>query len=180
MRDELVRAVMPELHVLLQHSVNAAVERAMAPLLERQRELEAELTELRALARPAAAPSATSTAAVVSRDALVRPVATASPAPHATTTVAEARGVSVASPVAHSVVSRGVESIPVISDAPHTARVQGHAATSLRDDDLYDIPSELNGSKRKKLLLGGFVAGLLLLLLSAAGASLASNLGVHF
>jgi hypothetical protein len=156
LRDELVRALMPDLQALTRHTVDTAVTRATAPLLDQLRELQAELKELRnaqTRAEPAASPRrapeiATPTRAVQAEApaAAIRPLAT------------------VASPVAIT-----VQRPPVSAQI----RAEPDAAYDL------DIPMELNGMRRKKAV--AWVVGVLvtMLLLSAAGISILSNVGTH-
>ena len=67
-RDDIVRAVMPELQVLVRHLVDTNIERALAPLLDKQRELESALKELRkAQVRPEPAPAAATTRSTEAR-----------------------------------------------------------------------------------------------------------------
>jgi hypothetical protein len=173
-RDELVRVVMPELRVLMEHLVAGAVERSLAPLLEKQRELEESIKELRsAQVRSAQAAAATTKPAVEMASARViavdpRPVAPVSPAVYREAVpvdVVTYREAPVTAPAQPNRETKGN-----VYQAPHRAA---------RLDSMEDIPSELNGSRRKKLLMVAFAVALFVLILSAVGLSVMSNLGTH-
>jgi hypothetical protein len=152
-RDEMVRAVMPELRVLLDHLVNTAVERSLGPLIDKQHELETTLKAVQAQLReaknavPAREVRSDARAAVpVAAPALMRPEA-----PHAT----------------HN---------PTLQTLP---RATPAAATAPNTSTAVDIPDELNGSRRKRVVVVSFAIALIVLLSSVVGLSVLSNLGLH-
>jgi hypothetical protein len=162
-RDDVVRAVMPELQVLLRHMVDTSIERAIAPLLDRQRELESTIRELRqAQARPAQAPLAT------------------------TTPTTEARAVQTQST---AVVARPAQ--PMIPDAAaragtaaivsHTINTRSNVTPMVVFDTtpLDDIPLELNGGRRTKAILWGISVAVVLAIASAIVLSVLSNQGTY-
>jgi hypothetical protein len=165
-RDELVRAVMPDLQVLVQHLVATAVERSIAPLLEKHRELDAALKELRsAQRRPEPGPSAKHAPDLV----------TSAPSFHAETRPRATAAVRVAT--AHDVA-------PIVAMAVERPaldrRAQVTVAAAYQASSLEDFPAELNGSRRKKLVFWAFAIGVVALLLSVIGMSVASNMGARF
>ncbi len=153
---------MPELRVLMDHLVNRAVEQSIAPLLAKQNELEAALRELRnCQVRFEKAASASAKDITPARAAQAEAHAQAVPAvavmtrEHVTTaqTTAQAR-----------------------------SRVGMQAAVAVVADDAsasLELPAELNGLRRKKIVVAVFAVGLLVLLLSVAGLSVLSNLGTY-
>ncbi|MGC4065009.1 MAG: hypothetical protein QM784_10280 [Polyangiaceae bacterium] len=183
-RDELVRVVMPELRVLMEHLVAGAVERAIAPLLEKQHELEDALKELRTVQARAVQPTAVAKPATQVVSARVAP-AESYPAPAVNTAVYREPpqpNVAVYREPAKAEFN-GYRDAPV----PTTATPNGEPANrvnlatgrSSRLDTLEDIPSELNGSRRKKFLMVAFAVAVFVLILSAVGLSVMSNLGTH-
>jgi hypothetical protein len=168
LRDELVRAVMPELRVLMQHLVNAAVERSIAPLLDKQRELEASFADL--------------------RSAQLRSLTSAStPTKHAPELASVARTVQVEAnalvTAAVQTVSRnGVAPVPAAAVERPTvrARTEVIAAAAYDSNAMADIPRELNGSRRKKAVALAFAISAAILLLSVIGLSVLSNMGTYF
>jgi hypothetical protein len=155
LRDELVRALMPDLQVLTRHTVDTAVARATAPLLDQLRELQAELRDLRsAQARPEPATSPRRAPEIATPTRAAQAEAPSPTRPLAT----------VASPAAIAV-----------QRPPVSAQTQ--AVPDVAYD--VDIPMELNGMRRKKAV--AWVVGVVvtMLLLSAAGISILSNVGTH-
>jgi hypothetical protein len=172
----LVRIVMPELRVLMEHLVSTAVERSISPLLEKQRELEASLAELRSAQLrssqvvTASARHVVETAPSRSVQAERRPVA-----PVNDTAVYR-------EPVPVNVGPYGEVAVPVV--APQNRELNGRnnaAATtrSARLESLEDIPSELNGSRRKKFMMVAFAVIVVVLILSVVSLSVLSNMGTH-
>ncbi|HEY5960971.1 MAG TPA: hypothetical protein VIV60_30655 [Polyangiaceae bacterium] len=162
LRDELVRAVMPELRLLMDHLVNTAVERSIAPLLEKQNELEAALKELRNLQlRSDQAAIATAKEATLARAAHTESRAhTAANAPST---------------------SRGANA-PIQAEAHERSRVRTQTTVAVVTCDAHaslDIPEELNGSRRKKLVAVMVGTILVVLLLFAVGMSVLSNMGTY-
>lgn len=164
LRDELVRAVMPELRLLMQHLVTTTVERSIAPLLDKQRELEAAFKEL--------------------QNAQLRSAQSANnPIKHAPEPIPVNRAVPVeVSPfVTHSVqtVSAAVvASVPTVAVARPTVSARNEVVPTFVYDtnSLADIPSELNGSRRKKAVAFAFAVVVAVLLLSVIGLSVLSNM----
>jgi uncharacterized membrane protein len=161
LRDELVRAMLPDLQTLVRHTVDTAVARSTAPLLDQLRELQAELRELRSVpTRPEPAASArrvpepaaptravqAETPATITRTSPTRPVET----------VACEAAIAVERPRVR----------PPMQAVPDTAMDA-------------DIPTELNGMRRKKAVAWAVGVLVTMLLLSAAGISILSNLGTH-
>ena len=132
MRDELVRAVMPELQVLMHHLVDTAVERAITPLLNKQRELEAALKELRN-AQVRSEPS---------------PITSAkqAPEPASTTRTARAEGGTLGTPFASTVSGTAVALPPATAVARPVVSARSEVIPAAVYDTyvLTDLPSELN------------------------------------
>ena len=164
-RDELVRAVMPELQVLMHHLVDTAVERAITPLLNKQRELEAALKELRN-AQVRSEPS---------------PITSAKPAPEpaATTRTARAEGGTLGTPFVPTMSSAAVVLPPATAVARPVVGARSEMISTAVYDTyvLTDLPSELNGSRRKKAIVLVLASIVILLLLSAIVLSVLSNRG---
>ena len=163
MRDELVRAVMPELQVLMHHLVDTAVERAIAPLLNKQRELEAAIKELHnAQVRPESSPI-TSTGLA--------------PEPASTTRIARTEGGTFGTPLVPTMPGAAV----VLAPASAVARARSEVIPAAVYDTyvLTDLPSELNGSRRKKATVWVLAGTVILLLLSAIILSVLSNRGTY-
>lgn len=210
-RDELVHAVMPELRTLVEHLVKTTVERSIASLLDRQRELEAKLEraasslekqralpasveravtpspderrELEAAIQSALAPLLDKQrdleAALVNvRRAELRPEDAPSlvsrRAPEPPTLLG---GVALAQP---ALAVRAAPIVPSVVAAPHpiAAKPLTAAFTATPDANAsWDIPKELNGSRRKRAVIWILAIAVVLLLLSVAGLSVLSNTG---
>lgn len=167
-RDELVRAIMPELRLLVQHLVETTFERSLAPLVEKQRELEAALKEVRsaqARADQASNASAKRTPAVVTS---ARPIQTEDPF-----IVTSAAPGAVREPVVRHA-DTAIEQ-PVSRTRSAALRPATHAASALED-----MPAELNGSRRKRVIVWTIAICAVSILLSVITLSVASNLGAHF
>jgi len=173
LHDELVRTLMTEVRQQMRPIVDVAVERAVAPLLEKQRELEGALKELRA--RQGRAQSSADPSPARSGDAPTSPrsselgarVAAARSAATQTDAVAVAGLDTVLDTGdAGTTRSRDLVAVPAAVTAPYAA------ATA-------EIPLELDGSRRKRTIawLLGVVA--LLLILAMAGLSALSNMGIR-
>jgi hypothetical protein len=164
-RDELVRAVMPELRTLVEHLVKttierapapaldargeleAAIERALAPLAAKQRELEAALAELRlAELKRKAAPSVA-----------------AQRAPELTTSRASA-----------DLAPRSMPIGPAVNVAPRPSAALAVASDA---NAPWELPAGLNGSRRKRAVIWILAIGVVLLLLTVAGLAVLSNTG---
>jgi len=161
-RDELVRAVMPELQVLMHHLVNTAVEQAITPLLNKQRELEAAIKELRnTQVRPEPSPHA--------------------PEPASTTRTARAEGGTLATPFVSTVTGAAVALAPASAVARPVVSARSEVIPAAVYDTyvLTDLPSELNGSRRKKATVWVLAGTVILLLLSAIILSVLSNRGTY-
>jgi hypothetical protein len=169
LHDELVRTLMTEVRQQMRPIVDVAIERAVAPLLEKQRELEGALKELRA--RQGRAQSSADPSPARSGDAPTSPrsseLGTRVAAASTAATQTDAVAVSVLDTGdAGATRSRDLVAVPAAVTAPY-------AAATL------DIPLELDGSRRKKTIawLLGVVA--LLLILAMAGLSALSNVGIR-
>ena len=180
LRDELVQAVMPELRALVEHLVKTTVERsvahaatpspnerrdleaaiqnALAPLLDRQRDLETALADLRrAELRSQAAPSIVS--------------------PRAPEPATSPGTVAVAQP---ALLMRAAPILAAVSAAPRpiAAKPLTAAFTAAQDANAaWDIPAELDGSRRKRAVIWILAIAVVLVLLSVAGLSVLSNTG---
>jgi hypothetical protein len=186
LRDELVRTLRPELRQLVQHIADSALERTMAPLLQKQRELEAALKELRILQsryERSAEPSA-ARAVDVATPPRISQVETRAAAACASATQAQVPAVSVpAADNAAPTRSRDAVAVSVATPAgyaaaastrAHVLRVPGHDWNTVED-----IPSELNGSRRKRTIACLIVVTVLLAILTMAGLSVLSNMGIR-
>ena len=169
LRDELVRTLMTEIRQQVRPMVDSAVERAVAPLLEKQRELEGALKELRA--RQGRAQSSADPSPARSGDAPTSPrsseLGARIAAARTSATQTDAVAVSVLDTGdAGTTRSRDLVAVPAAVTAPYAA------ATA-------EIPLELDGSRRKRTIawLLGVVA--LLLILAMAGLSALSNVGIR-
>jgi hypothetical protein len=176
-RDELVRALMPELRTLVEHlvtvatdrsvapassrDIDAALARSLAPLLERQRTLEAAVVELQR--NPPAAKSAAGAAQHL-------PERTISPVDVQVDTQAWITS-STNGPPVDTAISRKLP-------APRVAPTLGTQAFDTTP--WADIPAELNGSRRKRIVLWLLAIGLFALLGTAVGLSVMSNAGAQF
>jgi hypothetical protein len=141
-RDELVRAVMPELRVLMQHLVNTAVAGAIAPLLDKQRELETALEELRGAQLRSPQSKSTSAKHVPEATPAARAVPTEQN-PVVTYAAQATSGVAVA-PASAVAIARPTPAASV--------RTEVVAAAAYDLNALDDVPLELLGSRRKKVV----------------------------
>jgi len=65
--------------------------------------------------------------------------------------------------------------------APIAAKPRGAAiATTYEATGSWELPSELNGSRRKRVVIWMLAIGVILLLLSVTGLAVLSNMGKHF
>ncbi|GEM_PF-3003608 len=169
-RDELVRAVMPELQVLMQHMVETAVGRAVAPLLDKQRELERALEELRnAQARPQPTP-------VTLTKQTVEPAA-----PTRTAQAQASLPVTTSAPsMSHAAVEVGPSPMPTAARPLVRPTAIPVVAVPYGADVLDDIPAELNGSRRKKIILSVLAVTVVVSLAAAGVLSILSNQGMYF
>jgi hypothetical protein len=156
LREELVRSAMSDIRQVLRHMVDAAVERAIEPLLERQQALEAALKELRSRPEhvPGPSPARAVDVATPPRSSQVEPLP-AGPSPSPTQTTVPA--VPTRSRAAAAV-------LPVLS--------QDWGA-------VVDIPAELDGSRRKRTIAWSVGVVALLAVLCMAGLSVLSNMGIR-
>jgi hypothetical protein len=157
-RDELARAVMPELRLLLQHMVETAVERSMAQLLDKQRELEAALNDVRDAQRRA--------------EQSARTCAGHTPQPAAAPRAVHAE--------ARPLANRASPAPATVIERPAVAARTEVLAARCDANALADLPPELNGSRRKKVLLAAFSVAAVALVLSSVAASVLSNMGTYF
>lgn len=176
LRDELVRALMPELRTLVEHlvavatdrsvapapsrDVDAAIARAIAPLLERQRTLEASVVELQ---RNTLATKPSAGAAQRSPERLISP-----------------GGVHVETQAWVTSSTNGPPvDVAIQRDLP-APRLAATVGTKAFDTTPWaDIPAELNGSRRKRIVLWLLALGLLALLGTAVALSVMSDAGAH-
>jgi hypothetical protein len=176
LRDELVRALMPELRTLVEHlvavatdrsvtrepsrDVDAAIARAIAPLLERQRTLEAAVVELQRNT-----PATKTSGGVAQRppERLISP-----------------GGVQVET---QAWIPSSANGPPVDTAIPRNLpapRVAAKLGTNAFDTTPWaDIPAELNGSRRKRIVVWLLAFGLLALLGTAVALSVMSNAGAR-
>lgn len=174
-RDELVRRVMPELRTLTEQLVKASVERSVASLLERQRELEVKVERAGGMARDLDAKIAAALAPVLAKqreleqmlDALRHRAARPEPllgrpAPALPTQAAAQRPMPVEGPA------------PLLGPRPDAL-----AAAALSTNALVDIPAELNGSRRKRMVVILLLVLVIGVLATVASLSVMSNMGPH-
>jgi hypothetical protein len=141
------------------HELEAAIERAVAPLVAKQRELEAALGDMRRESRHQASPG----------DAAQR-------APEPTTSrgsveVAAPPLAARAAPIAHA-----LDAAP----RPVAAKPRNDVIAVAYDANAsWELPSELNGSRRKRVVIWLLAIGVVLLLGSVAGLAVLSNSGIH-
>jgi hypothetical protein len=166
-RDEIVRVLMPELRKLVEDSVDKAIEHAMAPLLDKQRQLEVELIQLTAERQRAAPPPKPAARAT---EMTVRNAA----ADAASKPPVGAVGSNALAALNTPEVASGVQSPPL------TERRTAYVVASTSGVLVDDIPSELNGARRKRIVIWAFSIVILVSLLCAIALSVASNLGRYF
>lgn len=175
MRDELVRAIMPELRVLTEQLVKNAVDRSIVSLLDRQRELETKVErfggaspdkplDLDAKLEAAIAPVLAKQSALEARLDASR---------HAEVRL-EARVES--SPLATRSAAQGPTAADQLAMQRQTEMLM---AAALSRTALVDIPSELNGSRRKRLVVFLLVVTVVGILASVAALSVMSNMGAY-
>jgi hypothetical protein len=201
---------MPELRALVEHLVKTTVERSVASLLERQRELEAKLERVATSLEKQRAPSPVERTAVPSPDerrgleAAIQgalaplldkqrelevalgdlrraerrpedvPSLVSRRAPEPVTALGSN---ALAQP---AVVMRAAPIAPAVGAAPRpvAAKPLTLAFTATPDANAsWDIPKELNGSRRKRAVIWILAIAVVLLLLSVAGLSVLSNTG---
>lgn len=177
MRDDLVRALMPELRTLTEQLVKTTVERSIASLLDRQRELEAKLDRTDEL-RGIEAKIAEAIAPLIAKQGELEKA------------LATSRSQAASAPVAAPVAARRAGPPPLpgqVLAAPSSAAVRQPigpspdllAAAALSTDAVGDIPAELNGSRRKRVVVFLLVILLVGILATAAGLSVMSNMGAY-
>ncbi len=211
MRDELVQTVMPELRTLVEHLVKTTVERSLAPLLDRQRELEAKLERVASsLEKQRALPASVERAGTPSPDerrgleaaiqsalaplldkqrdleAALGDVRRAEPRAENAPSIVSPRapeprtslgGVALAPP---ALAVRAAPIAPAVRAAPHPVAAKPLTAAftaTAGQNASWDIPKELNGSRRKRAVIWILAIAVVLLLLSVAGLSVLSNTG---
>lgn len=159
----MFRSVMPELQVSMRRMIDDAVERAMAPVLAKQRELELAMAQLR---RPVIEDEARTRTDVaeVTEVTEVTPELTAPP------TLQEAADITVVDASLEQ--GAGVAALPV---QPRAVR-----SMTIDTSPLADIPPELNGSRRRTTILWVLAVGVVLALVSAVTLSILSNQGTYF
>jgi hypothetical protein len=154
LRDELVRTALPEIRQLVRYMVDSVVEEAIAPLREKQQELEAALKELRTVqSRSERSPGA-----------------------------APARAVDVATPPGISQVEPRA-AVPVSTQSGQVAAAIPRADVQPMPgkdwSTVADIPAELDGSRRKRTIAWSLGVLMLLAVLCVAGLSVLSNMGIR-
>lgn len=188
-RDELVRALMPELRALTEQLVKTTVERSIASLLDRQRVLEAKLERSD---RPAfdkshdfEAKIAAAIAPLIAKQSEFEKVlGTSRP------NVGELLASTAPARVEEQVATRRVGPPPLPNQAlavpsiaaersPMGPRPDEFARAALSENALVDIPAELNGSRRKRVVVFLLVVVLVGILATAAGLSVMSNMGAY-
>jgi hypothetical protein len=190
-RDELVRAVMPELRVLTERLVNTTVERAIASLLDRQRELEAKLEhsgrssfdkphDFEAKIAAAIAPLLAKQSELERMLGTSRPnvpelpTSTARPPVEAQVTAPRARP----PPLPLQAVALP-PSAPSAVDRPAGPHPEALATAAFSANALVDIPAELNGSRRKRVAVFLLVVVLVGILATVVTLSVMSNMGAY-
>jgi len=183
---------MPELRVLTEHLVKTTVERSIASLLDRQRELEAKLdrSDRPSFDKPhdvedVEAKIAAAIAPLLARQGeLERMLGTSRPnVPELPTQAARA-------PVEEQAAARRARPPPLpiqaVADPPSAVEspaMRPHddplAMAALSTNALVDIPAELNGSRRKRLVVFLLVVLLVGILASVAALSVMSNMGAY-
>lgn len=179
-RDELVRAVMPELRVLMEQLVKTAVESSTASLLGRQRELEAKVQrtgaaspveprELEAAVERAIAPLLDKQRELEAELRDLRRGALP-PAGPANVSAQQVRHLAIAP---NSVAARRpVAVVPRAVPAPAVAATHD-------TEPLLDLPAALNGSRRKRVVVWLLALGVILVLASVAGLAALSHGGKY-
>jgi len=179
-RDELVRAVMPELRVLIEQLVKTAIEGSTASLLGRQHELESKVQrmaaaspgeprELEAAVQRAVAPLLEKQREL---EAELRDLRRG----------ALPRG---GSPNVGVQQAREVAMPPNLVPAPRPALVVPRAVppraivAAYDTEPLLDIPAALNGSRRKRVVVWLLALGVILVLASVAGLAALSHSGKY-
>ncbi len=194
---------MPELRVLTERLVKTSVERAMASLLDRQRELEAKLErsggssavkphDFEAKLKAAIAPLLAKQSELemmlgALRHAQVRPrPSPGGGAPH----VPELPTSTGRDPVeVHGAAPRGgPPPLPTQAMAPRPSAVEPPAMAAQKDpfavpalsaNTLVDLPAELNGSRRKRLVVFLLLLTVIGVLATVASLSVMSNMGAY-
>jgi hypothetical protein len=168
---------MPELRTLVEHLVKTTVEQAANPPLDRQRELEAAIE--RALSPLVAKQAELEATLSELRRAEVRPLASPSAAlERAPRLTPSPENLDAAQPPVHA---RAAPFTSVLHAPPHPVAVKLPGAIAAARDPAasWELPSELNGSRRKRVVIGILAIGVTLLLLSVAGLAVLSNIGRH-
>jgi len=210
-RDELVHALMPELRALVEHLVKTTVERSVASLFDRQRELEGKLERVAtSLEKQRALPAAVERAATPSPDGrreleaavqsalaplldrqrgletALSDLRRAQSLPQDVRSIVAARAPEPATSLGSAAVAqaapvtRPAPILPAVGAAPRAVPMQPLTAafTAAHDPNAsWDIPAELNGSRRKRAVIWILAIAVILLLLSVAGLSVLSNTG---
>jgi hypothetical protein len=143
--------------------VDTSVERALLPLIDKQRELEATIKELRqAQARPAPAPVAATTQTTEARAMQTQSTAVA-------TRPAQPKNADAPTPAGTAVM------------APRAMQMRSEVTPAVVFDTtpLEDIPLELNGGRRTKAILWGISVAVVLAIASAIVLSVLSNQGTY-
>lgn len=194
-RDELVRVLMPELRVLTEHLVKTAVERSLASVLDRQRELEAKVTrsggasfdkprDFEAQIQAAIAPLFTKQRELeamlaASRHSDVYPQSSPGRgALHVPEQQVAARRAG--PPPLPSTQAAAQAPAPVAVARPAMGpRPDALAIAALSSNALDDIPAELNGSRRKRVVVFLLLIVLIGILATVASLSVMSNMGAY-
>jgi len=169
-RDDLVRIVMPEVRALVEHLVKTTVERSVASLLDGQRELEAKLERVATSLDKQHA--LTASAASAARPALDERRELEAAIQRALLPLLEKQRDLAA--------TRAAPVLPAVGAAPRPIAAKPPAAAFALAPDantVWDIPNELNGSRRKRAVIWILAIAVVLLLLSVAGLSVLSNTG---
>ncbi|MBN1611087.1 MAG: hypothetical protein JW940_30930 [Polyangiaceae bacterium] len=179
-REELVRALTPGFRQL----VDSALERTIAPLIEKQRELEAALRDLRAQQSRSSPEPSPARAVDVATPPRISQVEARAAAACTSATQAHVPAVSVPSTDdAAPTRSRDASPVSVATPADYAAaastRAQVLPVPDHHGSTVADIPLELDGSRRKRTIAWLIVAFVLMGILCAAGLSVLSNMGIR-
>jgi len=171
---------MPELRALVEHLVKTTLERSVASLLARHGELEAKVERVAtSLEKQRALPAAVQPAATPSPDGRRELEAAVQSA--LVPLLDRQRALETALADLRRAQTRPAPSLPAaVSAAPRAVPMQPLTAAFTAAHDptaAWDIPAELNGSRRKRVVIWILAIGVILLLLSVAGLSVLSNTG---
>jgi len=181
-RDELVRRIMPELRALTEQLVKTSIERSIASLLDRQRELEVKVERSRGMSfdtpRDFDAKLEAAIAPLLAKQRALEMMLDA--ARQAEVHPAPRLGGPPALPTQPTQPTQAAAPRPMIVERPATGpRTDALAAAALSTNDLLDIPAELNGSRRKRVVVFLLLITVIGVLATVASLSVMSNVGAY-